>query len=252
VAFGLARSSPAEQRARVMEMLHLVGMPGLAKRYPHQLSGGERQRVALARALAPRPALLLLDEPFSSLDADLRREVREQVRLILKALQVSALFVTHDQEEALYMGDRLAVLNAGRLEQIGTPEQVFHHAATRFVAGFMGNSDFLPGQLVPGGVLTGAGLLRQPVWADGSGQVEIALRGDDLDFASAEAGNGNGRILARQFLGAWNLYRLELDSGQVLHAFKDHTCLLPVGERVQVSLTPGHRLVVFQDGKVVG
>ena len=154
IAFGLRGQSADQVKKTVGEMLHLVGLLPLAKRYPHALSGGERQRVALARALAPRPVLVLMDEPFSSLDADLRMEMREHVRRILKSMQATVVFVTHDQEEALYMGDRLAVLNEGHLEQIGTPEKIFHESTSRFVAEFMGDSNFLKGKVTPGGIQT--------------------------------------------------------------------------------------------------
>lgn len=249
VAFGLHRRKPPGVHHTVSEMLRLVGMQMLAGRYPHELSGGERQRVALVRALAPRPDLLLLDEPFSSLDADLRGEVREQVRSILKSIHATVIFVTHDQEEALYMGDRLAVFKHGCLEQIGTPEQIFHSSATRFVAEFMGDSDFLPGKAIPEGIHTEIGLLSQRVAVNGSALVEVALRADDVDFEPTET--GNAAISARFFRGAFNVYRLRLDSGQVLHAFKEHTFILPVGARVRVYLSPGHPLVIFHQGQVV-
>jgi iron(III) transport system ATP-binding protein len=249
VAFGLRGQKPAEIHQQVREMLHLVEMEALASRYPHELSGGERQRVALVRALAPHPALLLLDEPFSSLDADLRGEVREQVRSILKSMHATVIFVTHDQEEALFMGDRLAVFQQGCIEQIGTPEQIFHSSATHFVAEFMGDSDFLRGTVIPEGIQTEVGLLPQAVSLTGSNQVEVALRGDDVDFELAET--GNGVIIERFFLGAFNVYRLQLDSGQVLHAFKEHTIIHPLGTRVQAYISAGHPLVVFHKGQAV-
>jgi iron(III) transport system ATP-binding protein len=249
VAFGLQGRKSAEIRSTVAEMLQLVGMEALASRYPHELSGGECQRVALVRALAPQPALLLLDEPFSSLDADLRGEVREQVRNILKSIRASVIFVTHDQEEALFMGDRLAVLQRGRLEQIGAPEQIYHSSATHFVAEFMGDSDFLKGKAIPEGIYTEVGLLSQIVKVNGSAQVEVALRGDDIDFDPAES--GNGVIIERFFRGAFNVYRLRLDSGQVLHAFKDHTLILPVGTRVRAYIRASHPLGVFHEGRAV-
>jgi iron(III) transport system ATP-binding protein len=249
VAFGLRGRKPSEIRLAVRELLRLVGMETLASRYPHELSGGERQRVALVRALAPQPLLVLLDEPFSSLDADLRGEVREQVRGILKSMRATAIFVTHDQEEALYMGDRLAVLKRGHLEQIGAPEQIFHSSATRFVAEFMGDSDFLQGKGTSEGIETEVGLLPQRIVANGSSAVEVVLRADDVDFELAET--GNAVIAERIFRGAYNLYRLRLDSGQVLHAFKDHTVILPVGARVRSYVSAGHPLVVVRDGRVV-
>ena len=243
IAFGLHGQSSAQIKQTVGEMLHLVGLLPLAKRYPHALSGGERQRVALARALAPRPVLVLMDEPFSSLDADLRMEMREHVRHILKSMQATVVFVTHDQEEALYMGDRLAVLNSGRLEQIGTPEEIFHDSYTRFVAEFMGDSDFLKGSVAKGGIQTEVGLLDQHVDLPISTLVEIAIRADDIGFHMD--GSGNSLVVERFFRGAFNLYRLRLDSGQILHAFTDHTKIVPVGARVQTFISAEHPLSVF-------
>jgi len=252
VAFGLhgCRATSRQGRKReeiqatVLDMLRLVGMDSLARRYPHALSGGERQRVALARALAPRPVLVLMDEPFSSLDADMRLEMREQVRNILKAMQATVVFVTHDQEEALFMGDRLAVFQRGQIEQIGAPEEIFHASATRFVAEFMGDSDFLPGWARPDGIETSIGLLPQANNLPLASNVEVAVRADDIDFDPDEI--GNAVIAARFFRGAFNVYRLRLDSGQILHAFKEHTCILPVGARVRARVSAGHPLAVFE------
>jgi iron(III) transport system ATP-binding protein len=184
-----------------------------------------------------------MDEPFSSLDADLRAEVREHVRAILKSMRATVVFVTHEQEEALYMGDRLAVLQMGRLEQIGAPEEIFHASRTRFVAEFMGDSDFLPGRVVQGGIQTEIGLLRQPIDVPPSSPVEVALRGDDVSFYTD--GEANSVIQERFFRGAYNLYRLRLDSGTILHAFSDHTRILPNGARVRTVITAGHPLGVF-------
>jgi iron(III) transport system ATP-binding protein len=245
IAFGLLGQSPAQVKQTVGEMLHLVGLLPLAKRYPHALSGGERQRVALARALAPRPVLVLMDEPFSSLDADLRMEMREHVRRILKSMQATVVFVTHDQDEALYMGDRLAVLQNGHLEQIGTPEEIFHESNTHFVAEFMGDSDFLKGKVTQAGIQTEIGLLKQIVDLPVSTPVQIALRADDIDFHVD--GSGNSVILERFFRGAFNLYRLRLDSGQTLHAFTDHTRVLPVGARVRTFIRAEHPLTIFSE-----
>lgn len=245
IAFGLRGKKPSEIRTIVGDMLHLVGLLQFSKRYPHALSGGERQRVALARALAPRPVLILMDEPFSSLDADLRTEVREHVRGILKSMQATVVFITHDQDEALYMGDRLAVLQKGHLEQIGTPQEIFHESNTRFVAEFMGDSDFLKGKVVPGGIQTEIGLLNQVVDLPIFTPVEIAIRADDIDFQID--GSGNSLIVERFFRGAFNLYRLRLDSGQILHAFTDHTQILPVGARVRAYIHVEHSLTVFSE-----
>lgn len=245
IAFGLRGKPAGEIKTTVGEMLHLVGLLPLARRYPHALSGGERQRVALARALAPRPVLVLMDEPFSSLDADLRMEMREHVRRTLKSMRATVIFVTHDQDEALYMGDRLAVLQNGRLEQIGTPEEIFHLSNTHFVAEFMGDSDFLRGKVTPTGIQTEIGLLKQMVDLPVSTLIEIALRADDIDFQVD--GSGNSVILERFFRGAFNLYRLRLDSGQTLHSFTDHTRILPAGTRVRTFISAEHPLTIFSE-----
>lgn len=244
VAFGLQGRKRDEIESTVFDMLRLVGIDSLARRYPHALSGGERQRVALARALAPEPVLVLMDEPFSSLDADMRLEMREQVRDILKSRQATVVFVTHDQEEALFMGDRLAVFQRGQIEQIGAPEEIFHASATRFVAKFMGDSDFLPGSVSSNRIQTELGLLPQAVSLPAGASVEVAVRADDIDFEPDEA--GNAIITARFFRGAFNVYRLRLHSGLILHAFKEHTCLLPVGTRVRPRVSAGHPLAVFE------
>jgi iron(III) transport system ATP-binding protein len=169
--------------------------------------------------------------------------MREQVRALLKTIQATVIFVTHDQEEALYMGDRLAVFNQGQLEQVGTPEQIFSASATRFVAEFMGNSCFLCGEVTPDGIQTEVGVLRQPVNLPAAGRVEIAVRADDVDFYPDPA--GNSVIVDRMFRGVITVYRLRLDSGLVLQAFKEHTLMLPAGERVQTVLEPGHPLCLF-------
>jgi iron(III) transport system ATP-binding protein len=249
VAFGLAGQPKEKIRRETSGMLNLVGLERLAGRYPHELSGGERQRVALARALAPRPIVVLLDEPFSNLDADLRAQIREEVRAILKGIGATAIFVTHDQEEALFIGDRLAVFDRGRLQQIGTPETIFHTPATRFVAEFMGHTDFLPGEVTREGLLTEIGLLPQRVDLPPGTQVELAVRADDVAIRPDK--NAQGLVLARHFKGALNLYRLRLPSGQLLHAFQPHTQILPPGTRVAVRADPGHDLACFYQGKAV-
>lgn len=244
IAFGLRGRKAAEIQQTVDEMLCLVGLEPLARRFPHALSGGERQRVALARALAPQPVLVLMDEPFSSLDTDLRLEMREQVRDLLKAMHATVVFVTHDQEEALYMGDRLAVFLKGKLEQVGTPEQIFQESATRFVAEFMGNSSFLPGKITRGGIHTEVGMLSQSVNLPAEACVEVAVRADDVRFQPD--GVGNGVIASRVFRGTMNMYRLRLDSGLIVNAFKEHTEIFPAGARVKIFVDAGHPLNVFQ------
>jgi putative spermidine/putrescine transport system ATP-binding protein len=150
VAFGLkvARKPAGEIAARVDEMLKLIGLPHLGKRYPYQLSGGQQQRVALARALAPKPQILLLDEPLSALDAKIRVSLRDEIRAVQRELGITTIYVTHDQEEALSMSDRIVVMHDGRVEQIGTPSEIYGHPATRFVASFIGTLNVLQATVI--------------------------------------------------------------------------------------------------------
>jgi iron(III) transport system ATP-binding protein len=249
IAFGLRGRSASDAKTTVGEMLHLVGLLPLSKRYPHELSGGERQRVALARALAPRPVLLLMDEPFNSLDANLRVQMREQVRGILKTIQATAIFVTHDQEEALYIGDRIAVFQKGRLEQIGTPEEIFHMPATRFTAEFMGNTDFLDGEVTAEGILTELGRLPQTTALPLGTAVEIALRPGDLGFELQS--QGQDAVLERMFRGTSNVYRLRLGSGHLLHVSQHTRVVVNPGTRVKAYISADHDLTIFHEGRIV-
>jgi len=247
VSFGL--DGGAHREAGTTSMLKLVGLEDFAERFPHELSGGQRQRVALARALAPRPILVLLDEPFSNLDADLRLRMREEVRVILRGINATAIFVTHDQEEALFMGDRLAVMHEGEIVQVGTPEEIFHKPATRFVAEFMGKTDFLPGEVVAKGIETEIGLISQKMDLALGTQVELAVRADDIAFEPDK--NSKTLVLARHFQGAMNLYRLRLPSGRLLHAYKPHTDIISPRTTVRIWAEPGHPLACFTNGSTV-
>jgi iron(III) transport system ATP-binding protein len=244
VAFGLSNGSRESRESHVKHFLQLVGLENFGGRYPHELSGGERQRVALARALALKPVVVLLDEPFSSLDADRRAEMREQVRAIFKMLSATAIFVTHDQEEALFMGDRVAVINNGRLEQIGAPEEIFHSAATRFVAEFMGHTDFLPGRVIENGIDTEIGVLTQPATWPVNTPVDVAFRADDVALTPDPASKAH--VLARHFKGALNVYRVRLPSGRLIHSLQAHTLQLAPGTPVRVRAAPGHALACFE------
>ena len=248
IAFGLARR--ADRGQRVEAMLDLVGLVGSGEKMPHELSGGQQQRVALARALAHEPAVLLLDEPFSNLDAALRLQVRAEVRELLKRSQATAIFVTHDQEEALFIGDSVAVMNAGRIEQLGTPETVFQRPATRFVAEFMGHSDFLPGRITANGVETALGRLPQQLALGDGTHVEVLVRPDDVSLAppGADGAPANGRILTRQFVGIANLYHLVLDDGTTLRSREHHALVLAEGSPVRVTFTGDHPLPCFHRG----
>ena len=249
VLFGLNKQPKPAAQEKATSMLRLVGLEHLSERYPHELSGGERQRIALSRALAPNPVLLLLDEPFSSLDADMRVEVREQVRGILKASRATAVFVTHDQEEALYMGDRIAVFNRGRIEQIDIPQHVFHAPNSRFVADFIGSTDFITGEVVEQGIQTEIGLLPQFPKLPAGAKVEIAVRFDDIKFEQKPG--SKSLVLEQQFRGAYNIYRLRLPSGNLVHAMQPHTAFFKPGTAVQVSFMLDHPLAIFHNGVAV-
>jgi len=230
-----------EKKAKAMDVLEIVGMDAMAPRYPHELSGGQQQRVALARALAPGPVVILLDEPFSDLDADMRAEMRREVEKILRETGMSAILVTHDQEEAFAMADRVGVLNNGSLERLDAPEILYHAPVTRFVADFVGEADFLPGE-IQNGIVTEVG-----IFDDGSGlpngtKVELMIRPDDVDFVPSD--EGNGIIAGRRFRGSENRYAVMLPSGVRLRSSQSSDWVLPIGTRVKVIVRLTH-VVVF-------
>jgi iron(III) transport system ATP-binding protein len=249
VAYGLHKNGRDTRMAQVRHMLRLVGLGDQHARLPHELSGGQQQRVALARALAPSPAVVLLDEPFSNLDASLRRTMRDEVRAILRTSGTTAIFVTHDQEEALFMGDCVAIMTAGRVDQVGSPEDIFHRPATRFVAEFMGNTDFLPGEARADGIHTEIGIIPQRVALAEGAPVELAVRADDISLRRDRG--SKALILARLFQGAQNIYRVRLASGRLLHSLQPHTLLWPPGTPVRVVADAGHPLACFHDGRRV-
>ena len=225
VGFGLHDQSRAERKRRVAEVLEMVGLGDMQRRHPHELSGGQQQRVALARALAPRPQLLLLDEPFSNLDVDLRERLAHEIRAILKAAQATALFVTHDQLEAFAVGDRIGVMFEGRLQQWDDAYSLYHRPATRFVADFIGHGVFAPavirehnGQVVvttPLGDLSGVGECPLP-GAFPSGHCEVLLRADDI--VHDDAAPVKAQIVRKSFRGSEFLYTLKLASGEIVLA----------------------------------
>ena len=255
VAFGLPNGP--EQKDRVGEVLDLVDLSALGKRMPHELSGGQQQRVALARALAPQPEVLLLDEPFSNLDPGLRQQVRRDTLDILRATGATAIFVTHDQEEALFMGDVLAIMNRGRLEQIGSPEEMFHSPATRFVAQFIGLADFIPAWREEDLLVTDVGSMGWP-WSspqsgytngNSPGRLEVMVRPDCLQCYPSQ--EGQGTITAREFQGAFYLYQVSLSSGTKVRCLLPHTVGYSVGTKVDVTLRQGHFLRAFVEDQAV-
>ncbi len=243
VAFGLRDLDGEARQRRCDEILGLVGLSSHARHYPHQLSGGEQQRVALARALAPRPVLVLLDEPFGSLDADLRRQVRQEVRTILRGLGSTAILVTHDRQEALTLSDRGAVLQAGRIQQIGSPEQIYHHPATRFVASFVGPAHFVPGQVRAGQVVTELGTFPYDDEVDQApAQVDVLIRPEEIEIVAVPRGRAS--VTGREFHGPDVSYEVQLDSGLQVICRPAGPPLHPVGARVAVRAVP-KRVVLF-------
>lgn len=228
-------------KCRVNEVLELVGLRGLESRYPHQLSGGQQQRISLARALAPQPALILLDEPLSNLDVQVRHRLRAEIRAILKAAGTSAIFVTHDREEALAISDKIAVMRQGKIEQVGTPEEVYLNPESRFVAEFVTQANFLPA--------TKQGL----VWQTEIGEIPIsqseltghnyaAVKTGDLmlrpeDMILTPDPNSKNVVRERQFLGREYYYGVETALGKRIYVRTNLDRAIALGTNVSISLT---------------
>ncbi|MCX6024546.1 MAG: ABC transporter ATP-binding protein, partial [Chloroflexi bacterium] len=229
VGFGLPNDKGQDRS--VEEVLELVGLAGLGARYPHELSGGQQQRVALARALAPRPALILLDEPFSNLDAALRSRVREEVRDILAQAGATAVFVTHDRAEALSLADQVAVMWAGRLLQMDRPEAVYRRPATREVAIFVGAMDALPGEASGGRVACELGDLE--LLSSAQGPVEVLIRSEAFHLTASA--HGAAEIVRREFYGHDQQLAVRLASGLMIHVRLGTDGDFAVGQRVSVS-----------------
>jgi iron(III) transport system ATP-binding protein len=236
IGFGLPR---ARRRRRTLgselaDLVDLVGLRGLERRFPHQLSGGQQQRVALARALAPRPAVILLDEPFSNLDAGLRAQVRADVQRIVAEARATAVFVTHDQEEALAVADEVAVMAAGRIVQRATPEALYHEPADRLVAAFVGEAEFVRGDSRAGVVDTDLGplWLAQPV----DGSVDVLVRPEHIHLVRDP--DGEGVVVGREFYGHDQMLFVRLGSGRLVRARLGPVTDLAPGDRCRV-LVPG-------------
>ncbi len=241
VTFGLREGDQAARRRRALEMLELVGLADQAGKMPHELSGGQQQRVALARALAPRPRLVLLDEPFSNLDAEVRLELAQQVRAALVAEGATALLVTHDQREAFAIADEIGVLRVGKLEQWDAPWRLYHSPATRFVADFVGEGTFIQGTVLgPGRVSTELGVIEGQLTRDqpAGTHVDLLLRPDDV--IHDDESELRAEVVERVFRGAEFRYKLRLPSGTTALSFvpshHDHA----LGERIGIRLDAQH------------
>lgn len=235
ISFGLGKLAPQRLRQEVGEAIALVGLTGLEHRYPHELSGGQQQRVALARALAPHPGLILLDEPLSNLDVQVRLRLRQEIRTILKQTGTAAIFVTHDQEEALSLCDRIAVMQDGQIEQVGTPAEVYDQPQTRFVADFVTQANFLSAQWVGNLLTTEIGDFAVPApHQQKSTQklTEVMIRQEDLHLQVEP--NSPVVVCDRQFLGREYIYFLQTKTGKMLQARTDKSIDIAIGAPVKL------------------
>ncbi len=247
VGFGLRlrKVSGPEERSRAGELLELVGLSEQAGKYPHQMSGGQQQRVALARALAIRPRVLLLDEPLSALDAQVRVQLREEIRRIQTELAITTLFVTHDQEEALAISDRVGVMSRGRLEQLASPAEVYQSPATPFVAEFIGVTNSFAGTAADGAVLLADGR-RLPAdvvpAAAGGSDVRVLVRPDDLRARPLAEGEGvlQGQVVTHSFLGPVTRLTVRLTDGSLARVDvpSGSAHATPVGSDVALDVPP--------------
>lgn len=250
ICFGLKGLSRSEKQARVAELLTLVRLsPEQAERFPHELSGGQQQRVALARALAPKPQLLLMDEPFSNLDSDLRTQLSLEVRDILKAQGIAAIVVTHDQQEAFAIGDKVGILADQRLQQWGAPPELYHQPVNAMVAGFVGKGELFDGYCLSANqVQTELGQLEfaEPFCLPEGKDVQLFIRPADLTPVVVDESHGHAcaNVVGREFLGAATVYQLELDNGRVVEAEARVPLSVDVGDRVGVAVSV-HRPIAF-------
>jgi len=250
IAFGLTHLNRADQAARVSELLTLVGLTGAQQRYPHSLSGGQQQRIALARALAPKPSVLLMDEPFAGLDATLKETLVPDIRRILVQEGITALVVTHDQQEAYAIADKVALMNQGRIEQFDSPFQIYHEPETRYVADFIGQGYFLPGTLLNAHQLnTDLGVLTMPDAAAFAAKTEVDLLIRPDDVLHDDESNFLALITRKHFKGTFFQYEVTLANGRSLlciaSSHQDHR----VGEHIGIRLDLDH-FVLFERASV--
>ncbi|MEO1430770.1 MAG: ABC transporter ATP-binding protein [Cyanobacteria bacterium J06633_8] len=245
VAFGLKNLDKNQVEKRVSEVLSLVGLTNYVTRYPYELSGGQQQRVALARALAPKPKLMLLDEPLSNLDIQVRLQLREEIRDILKLAGTSAIFITHDQEEALAIADVVGVMRQGHLEQIGTPEEIYSHPESRFVAEFVTQANFLPARRQGNDWETEIGSFAIKGNHD-CDKGEIMIRQED--FIIEPDNEAEVKITKRRFLGREYRYCLETPSGREIHARTMVDTIIPEGTFVKISIADDAVKVFSEEG----
>jgi len=245
VAFGLHKLEKSERQRIIEKMLEFVGLQDHSDRYPHELSGGEQKRVAFARALAPSPVVILLDEPFSNVDADMRLRIRRDMQRILRRSNITAILVTHNQEDAFAIADRIAVMNKGQIEQIATPSEMYHSPATRFVADFVGEADFINGVVENNMIRTAVGDFPAAGFDSGA-SVQVMIRPSDISFKADK--DGDGVIEDLEFKGSETLYFLKLSSGELIHSIQNSESLIEVGTKVKVEVRLAQILAFQVDG----
>jgi len=229
IAFGLKKHSRKERKERVARAISTADLDGLEKRSPHELSGGQQQRVALARSIAPNPKIILMDEPFSNLDAALRSKARAEIRSILKRTGMSAILVTHDQEEALTVADQIAVMNEGNIEQTGPPVDIYRNPETSFVASFLGATNILSANAQ--GMCAHTSFACLDINTDSQGDVLLSVRPEQLSMVPPEEGQPTGRIIRREFKGHDQLYRVQMEQEEI-SVLTDHRADFQEGQRV--------------------
>jgi len=250
VGFGLSKIDSAERKSRIATLLDLVGMQAHAKKYPHELSGGQSQRVALARAIAPRPRLLLMDEPFSNLDTELRESLGYEVRSLLKVLGITAIMVTHDQNDAFALGDQIGVISEGKLMQWDSSFNLYHAPNSRFVANFIGEGVFVQGRIVDDTtVTTNFGEIKGEVINvdSNSNEVDVLIRPDDV--SNNENGTIKGQIKRKAFKGAQTLYTIETSDGDSLLSLAPSHDDYEIGDMIGVSISADHLVCFAQKTK---
>ncbi len=248
IAFGLGRWRRSERRARILEMLELTGLQQHAKRYPHELSGGEQQRVALARALAPKPALILLDEPFSNLDEMLKAHMRLEIRRIIKQTDTTAIFVTHDAKDALAISDRVAILKNGVIQQVDTPEDIYTRPRNSYVANFFGKANIFKATVANGGLQTPIGPIALPAPPQDCVELHVVIRPEDFVVVERCDGSVSADVKEIIYHGKQKELLLSaIQTGQEFVVTVDGSVSVKVNDHIHVKPDAGKIHVMRQD-----